>query len=471
MKFVHALLILLLLSACAAANRDTGPGGFVAPDIAPDARERTAEPLPGAVLTSDEIAEAALLIDKLENTEEQSVRDQLLQQLVGLGPRYLPFYRRVDRDAVLLDMMYVIRRIETANGTQTAPPTPENTDRPAETSRTDGQDPRTPAGPNQAGEYDRAEVERYWASVLRDAQRMLEIGRFDAAARIAEAAIVLMPDTKWRPDFDAVLQRARNEGQAELILAGTMALNPGMLQYAAMEKGADFREPLLIHCYLKNVSASEITLRLNEGPGRESIVQLFVRYEQTDYQATALNLQGNVSLPVDAGANVTLAPGQSYELTVPLAGLSSLDSDAPLKQALGTAVIEASLRVYGAIDANGNPVVLRPIRFQRKSVIIFPADFDLDAAQARPLTFLRKAITDQQAQQLFLAAHVVDRTQLRNAGDILVAPDFEQSPIAMQRARLVCMRMLFSVGPTWDINQWRQWWTDNRLRDHAKLNR
>jgi hypothetical protein len=126
--------------------------------------------------------------------------------------------------------------------------------------------------------------------------------------------------------------------------------------------------------------------------------------------------------------------------------------------------------VYGASDAEGNPMILRPIRFSRQSILVFPAQFDLAGAAAKPLNFMRQCVEKELAQELYLAAQLVDAKALRNAGDILIADDFEDSPLNVQRARLRSASFLFGVGPTWDIRQWRKWWAENRLRDHAKLN-
>jgi hypothetical protein len=281
---------------------------------------------------------------------------------------------------------------------------------------------------------------------------------------------VLRPESRWRGEFDAIIVRARSEGQSELLIAGTMSIDPPHVQYAEAKQGAPFASPLQVHCYLKNVSAQQITLRLNEGDQKRSLLQLLVRYEQTDYLGHAMSQQDNVSLPIDAGAAVTLRPGESYELIVPLTGLTSLDADAPLKNALGRAQIDASLRVYGALDGDGNPLILRPVRFSRRSVMIFPAEFDLAAAKDKPLTYIRDCIDKERAQDLFLAAHLVEPKALRSAGDTLTADDFSDGPLAVQRARLRALTTLFGVGPTWDIRQWREWWSENRLRDHAKLN-
>jgi hypothetical protein len=466
-KATFVLSALLLLVACAAPTPgDDAPARneFVASDTEKGASEREAKPSAIQPLSAQEQSDAALLISKLEQTADQAERDELIAQLIELGPRFLPFFRNVNRESVLLDMMYVIRRIEGEN----RPPESVTQDNP-ERESTGGESPKgADAAPST--DYNAEEVEKYWASLLKQAQRQLEVGRYDAAVRTAEAAIVLRPESRWRSEFDAIIVRARSEGQSELLIAGTMSIDPPHVRYAEAKQGAPFATPLQVHCYLKNVSARQITLRLNEGIEKRSLLQLLVRYEQTDYLGHAMSQQDNVSLPIEAGAAVTLQPGESYELVVPLTGLTSLDADAPLKNALGKAQFDASLRVYGALDGDGNALILRPVRFSRRSVLIFPADFDLDAAKDKPLTYIRDCIDDERAQDLFLAAHLVEPKALRGAGDALTANDFSEGPLAVQRARLRAMTTLFGVGPTWDIRQWREWWNSNRLRDHAKLN-
>ncbi len=467
MKATFVLSALLLLVACtstAPGDDETSRKEFVAAETASGAHEREAKPAANQPLSAQEQSDAALLIAKLEQTADQAERDTLLQQLIGLGPRYLPYFRKVNRDAVLLDMMYVIRKIEGDR----QPPESVSAEKP-ERESTGGESPKG-ADAATTTDYNKEEVEKYWAALLKEAQRLLEIGRYDAAVRTAEAAIILRPESRWRSEFDAIIVRARSEGQSELLIAGTMSIDPPYVRYAEAKQGAPFAAPLQVHCYLKNVSAQQITLRLNEGDERRSLLQLLVRYEQTDYLGHAMSQQDNVSLPIDAGAAVTLRPGESYELIVPLAGLTSLDADAPVKNALGKAQIDASLRVYGALDGDGNPLILRPVRFSRRSVLIFPAEFELDEARDKPLTYIRECIDEERAQDLFLAAHLVEAKALRSAGDTLTGNDFADSPLAMQRARLRALTTLFGVGPTWDIRQWREWWNSNRLRDHAKLN-
>ena len=468
MKAGLAAVCLLLLAACAAshvvdrADRE----GFVAAETDNSAHERSApQAHPELALTSKEEGAAALLISKLAGTPEIAARDRIISQLIALGPRYLPFFRKVDNAEVEMDLMYVIHRIESAGGKSTAEQAAVEKDDPSKREGTAGEDGPGAPDYNRGEEFSRDEAEKFMAVRLNQAQTLLEGGRYDTAIRIAEAAIVLLPDSKWRPEFDALILRARGEGQSEMLIAGTLTLEPDVVQYASNERSADFAEPLVIRCYLKNVSAQAITLRLYEGEGKESIVQLTVRYEQTDYQGNAMIQTGTVRLPVDSGGAITLAPNSSHEITVPLAGLSSLDADAPLKMALGIAQIEAALRVYGALDGEGKTLVLRPIRFARQSVKVFPSGFDVTVARGKPLATLREFVKAGKAQELYLCSQLVDARNLRAAGDLLVAEDFGQSPLPVQRARLRAMHTMFNTGATWDVRKWREWWADNRLRN------
>lgn len=468
MKAILAVICLLFLAACAASN-GVGPSdreGFVAAETDSTAHERAApQAHPDLALSSKEEGDAALLISKLAGTPEIAARDKIISQLIGLGPRYLPFFRKVDSAEIEMDMLYVIHRIEAASGKTTAENATVANDDANKREGTAGED--GPKAPNYSpGEdFSREEAEKFMAARLKQAQTLLEGGRYDTAIRIAEAAIVLLPDSKWRPEFDALILRARGEGQSEMLIAGTLTLEPEVVQYASNQRGADFAEPLVIRCFLKNVSAQDITLRLYEGEGKESIVQLTVRYEQSDYQGNAMVQTGTVRLPVDSGGAITLAPNSSHEITVPLAGLSSLDADAPLKMALGLAQIEAALRVYGALDGEGNALVLRPIRFAKQTVKVFPSGFDVAKAQGKPLATLRELLKAGKAQEVYLCSQLVDARNLRAAGDLLLAEDFAQSPLPVQRARLRAMHTMFNTGATWDVRKWREWWADNRLRN------
>ncbi|MBX3458435.1 MAG: hypothetical protein KF696_00555 [Planctomycetes bacterium] len=464
MKARLLVFCLLLLAACAAQPPvESRQEGFVAADADESAPHRTSEgPRADLSLTAQEEANVALLINRLGSTPEMAARDAVIRELISLGPRYLPFYRKVNDEAVAMDMLYVIHRIELAQDRRPAATVEE---KPADTSGAAAEaGPRHPAS-FTGDDFDRDEAERFMATRLKQAQTLLDGGRYDQAIRIAEAAIVLMPDSRWRPEFNALIVKARGEGQAELLIAGTIVLEPAALRFAATERGAAFQSPLTIRCYLKNVSAQEITLRLYEGPGKESLLQLNVRYEQTDFQGNILMQTGNVRVPIDSGGAITLAPSSSHEISVPLAGLSSLDADASLKMALGVAHIDAALRVYGALDDAGRPLVLRPVRFARQSIRVFPHAFDLDAALEKPLATLREYIRLGKAQEVFLCAHVIEQRNLRAAGDILLGRDISESSLPVQRARLRAMHALFNVGATWDLKKWQDWWADNRLKN------
>lgn len=471
-------LSLLLLSALLLMSCTAGSGqhaaeddGFFASEIAADSGQSTKRPQPRAStsetpLTSAEEADAAMLLIQLERATEQPERDSTVKQLVALGPRYLGFLRTIEHEPIQMDVLYVISRIEREHGLTTVEKPEPVTPTPDRTNGNGGE-----AGPKPIDygvtpdAYNREEVERFLADRLTQATAQLEAGRHDVALRIAEAAITLLPDSRHRPEFEALVVRAKGDSQSQLLIAGTLSLEPEYVRYAARKKDAEFAEPLQIRCFLKNVSNSAITLRLYEGAGKESIVQLAVRYEQLDYQDTVVSMLGTVRLPVSAGDAITLQPGDNYEITVPLAGLSSLDSDAPLKNALGRVEIEAALRVYGARNSEGQTLVLKPITFPKRSVLVFPAEYDLETARTKPLTALRKAIEGGRTQEVYMSAFLVDDRNMRAAGDLLVADDFAACAVSLQRARLKAMTVLFETGTTWDIKRWREWWSENRLRN------
>ena len=480
-KFLRLLPICLLLAACATApvDVDSNNGEFVAESDAEgvnrdnEVKNNVSNLSP---LTSDELKAAALKINELEGSKDDAKRNKLLDHLVDLGPRYLKFFREVNNNErirtgevnenISLDIMYVIRRIERENNLTPGDTTeePRGKTGPGDTANTErGGGPTIDYG-TDSEEFDREQVERFLAARLDQARRHLEGGRFDAAKRIADAAITLLPDTRLRAEFDALIAQAKGDSQANLLIAGVMTLEPGNLQYESDTKGALFKAPLQIRCFLKNVSADPITLLLYDGEGKESILQLSVTYEQLDYQGNQMVQRGNVRLTIDAGDEITLQPNESYELTVPLESLASLDSDASRKNALGSVEIDAALRFYGASDADGNPMVLRPVRFPVRTVLVFPSTFDLDGGTAKPVSALRKALDEGWAQELFMASHLVNSKDHRAAGDLLVADDYDDSTLAMQRARLLAMTVIFETGKAWDIKRWRTWWAENRLR-------
>lgn len=477
MKFSSILILLLLIAGCATSTPGPAPdnGSFIAAETATDAQPGEANPVVNErqrPLTSDEEATAALAINKLELVEDDIERNKIIEELVSLGPRYLTFYRTIDRDAVAMDMMFVIRRIERDNPGASATVVEAKDPKEIE-AKPDPKDPEPkeikdgPTIPEYSGKLDdfnRVEVERFLGARLEQARRLLDGGRYDQAQRIAEAAITLLPDSKLRSEFDALIMQARGESQSELLIAGTMKLEPGNVQYSKPEKAAVFVQALTIRCFLKNVSATPITLRLFEGEGKESILQLAVTYEQRDYSGNAMSQTGTVRLPIDSGNSITLKPNDSYEIAVPLESLASLDSDAAKKYALGFVQIEAALRVYGAWDGDGEPLVLRPVSFPTRSIYVYPAEFKLSDAESRPLTTMRNAMKDGRPQDLFMTAHLVGTRDKRNAGDFLVGDDFKDSIFSMQRARLKAMNVIFGTGKSWDIKRWREWWAENRLR-------
>ena len=471
LRFLPYTICLLLIAACSTgpvelSNESGDPvvSSEAAADVHPGDTNRGEEPK-NKPLDATEQQDAALLINQLEEATNDDDRNVVIEKLVDLGPRYLGFYRDIDREEVALDMMFVIRRIERANNIK---PDAVADDDPLGTGRTEGagamDGPKAPDYSHQPEDFDRAEVENFLAVRLSQAQGMLDSGRHQAARVIAEAAITLLPDSRLRAEFDIVISHAKGESQSDLLVAGTLTLEPEQLQYETNKKASVFKSPLLIRCFLKNVSKDEITLRLFEGEGKESILQLAVTYEQQDYSGNVMTQKGNVRLPIDAGARITLQPNESYEMTVPLESLASLDSDAPRKNALGAVEIDAALRVYGALDANGDTLNLRPIKFPIRTVHIYPSDFDLAGVKARPITGVRNALDKGDAQGLFMSAHLVGKSDRRSVGDLLVAEDFDNSTLAMQRSRLLALTVVFQTGKTWDIKRWRNWWDQNRLK-------
>lgn len=461
-------MFVLLLAACAAGPGDDSRrgGDFSATDTDPEA----VDPLPGPApvnpekpLTEQESADAALLVNKLAEAKDDDARDRAVRALSALGPRYLPFLRSIKDDTIALDLLRVVRRIERES--QIAAPDTPSPITPREIQGNGGEGRRPP--PEYAdlpGDFDRDQVERFMGARLKQARSLLDAGDIDGAVRLCDAALLLLPDTKYRPEFDALVLKARNEAQAEMLIAGTMQLAPDQLQYASRDRGARFAQPLLVRCYLKNVSAAEIRLSLFEGPGRESLLQLNVKYEQMDYSGNALSQQGTVSVPINAGNSVLLLPNETHEIEVPLESLTTLDADAPRKWALGRITIDAALRVHAANDKSGRPLVLRPIRFAERTILLYPAGFDVDEAVRNPINTVRKLLKDDKTQEAFMASQLVKKSQLRAMGDLLTGDDFEADNLANQKARLRAMATLFSTGTTWDITKWRRWWTQNRSR-------
>src|SRR5690606_16283295 len=109
-------------------------------------------------------------------------------KLVDLGPRYLTFYRAIDREEVALDMMFVIRRIERQHNIKSD--TGSNDD-PLGTGTTEGGGnivgPKDPEYNANQQDFDREEVERFLAIRLDQANGMLDSGRHEAARQVAEA--------------------------------------------------------------------------------------------------------------------------------------------------------------------------------------------------------------------------------------------------------------------------------------------
>lgn len=441
----------------AAADAEAGA------DHAASPVEDSAETQPGSdsPLTDDELAWAGALVSRLEAASDDEERRALLDRLISLGPRYLEFLRSVESEAVTLDLLFVIRRIEEQGGVA---PSDAAIDRPTRAGGAVDGLGDLPSYLDQPGEYDREQVEIFMAHRLAQAREKLADSDFEQAEQIARAALVLMPDSRYRPEFEEVILQAQGQGQTELLVAGNMSLEPVHLHYAARERSAGFAEALSIRCFLRNVSAESLILKLSDGADKGSIVELTVVYEQLDYQGNVLSSQGNVVLPVATTESTTLAPNESYELAVPLAGLSSLDADAPQKYALGRLAISARLRVYGAARGDGRALALRPISFSEKQAWVYPAGFDLEDAQSRPLSALAEAIGDNRPQDVLMTATLVDAKRLREAGDLLLGDDLNTCALGLQRARLRAMALLLNKGSGWDAAKWRDWWRENRLK-------
>lgn len=478
-RLLISLVLALLLAACVsgpAPEDGAARKPFTAVDDEggpSEASPRPATPEDEA-LSTEERARAALLIYELSRSTEAARRHELLEALVALGPRYLPYLRSIEDPELQLDLAYVMNRIE-----EEAPPVAET---PAAPVREEGKPPRPPEAPrrrggagsegleetpryqDEPGSFDVAQVERFLSQRLADARQALAMGDHERARRIAQAALTLMPESRLRPDFEDVLLQARSQGQSATLIAGTMSLEPDALHYARRERGAGFVTPLSIKCYLKNVSTQVVKLWLGDGPGKESIVELNVRYEQLDYQGNSLATEGRVLLPVAAQGTLVLQPNDSYELSVELTGLNSLDVDGPVKYTLGQVTARAALRVYGAKDAEDKPIILRPIAFPARSVKVFPADFDLTSAQDRPIQAISEAISKNRPQDLFLASQLVEKKQVRVVGDLLLGEDLETCGLGLQRARLRAMASLTGVGATFDSKKWKAWWAENKFK-------
>ncbi|MDC1142228.1 hypothetical protein OAU50_03990 [Planctomycetota bacterium] len=468
MKFLLPLL-LLTLTACTTGSTSSGDSESFASSDTDQRSARNgntadaARVAPLLPLTAKEEAEAALLVSNLQ-TEDSADKNDAISKLVALGPRYLEYFRNIKRDDIGLDLMYVVSRIETEHNIAAEQETPAEGPVLNQTGN-GGESSMGMPDYTDVDDFDRGAVEQFLASRLGQAQTMLAAGRPDMAMKIARAALTLLPDTNLRPDFDALILQAKNESQADLLIAGSLDLSPAHLQYESMEQSANFLENLKIRCFLKNVSASDITLQLYDGENKESVLILTVQYEQHDYAGNVLAQVGNVRLPVREGNSITLKPNQSYELVVPLESLASLDKDASRKAALGVVSIEAALRVYGARDSEDKPIILRPVTFPSRTVHVFPHSFDLEENRKNAASKMSDYIKKGDAQAVFMCAHLLETDEYRAAGDLLVSASFDDSPVSIRRSRLKCMHKLFKVGKNWDIEKWREWWQQNRRRN------
>ena len=470
MKLQPWCIAFLLLAACASGNGPARTGGeFAAEDIAPDAvHTEPPKELPGRELTVNETQRAALLVNNLATAAGEGEREQALQALIKLGPRYLEFLRAILDDNIALDLMWVVRRIENESSASASPsplPLPPVAAEPEPAPESAGPRRPPPIYSDLPGEFDREQVERFLGARLKEARRLLDSASIEAATRIAEAALTLLPDTRYKPEFDKVLRDARRQSQAELLIAGTMQLAPENVQYALREKGANFAQPLVIRCYLRNVSAREIRLKLYGGPRRESLLVLDVTYEQVDFAGVATkSIQGIVNLPVTASDEAVLKPDETHAVEVPLESLRTLDSDAPRNWVLGRVTVGAALRVHEARNADGSILVLQAIRFPQAGVLVFPAGFDLEAAARNPLNAVRAHLKDKLPQEAFMAAQLVRPGQKRAMAELLLGDDLDTDNLANQTARRRAMALLFDTGAAWDATKWRRWWEQNRHR-------
>ena len=479
---IACILLLLLTAACTTAHvASPDDGGFTAKNRGAEFEDGAA-PAPhtaadGTALSAEERNQAALLLNELcDAANDGARRNFVIEKLVKLGARYLPYLRAVDDPTINLDIAYVISRIEQdAPGAEVRHPDEREPEKAPDQPKRNDPPRRRGAGPSEGfedtpsylddpGAFDHDQVEKFLAQRLVDARKALARGDNEAAQKISQAALTLLPDTRLRSDFEDLILQARSQTQSSTLIAGTLSLDPANVHYAKRERGAEFSSPLKIKCYLKNVSLKTLTLILTEGPGRESVVELNVRYEQLDYQGNSMATEGRVVLPVAAEGTITLAPNESYELSVELSGLNSLDADGAVKYALGNVTVKAALRVYGAREAEGQPMILRPIGFPARMVKVFPSEFNLAAAQARPLQAISEAISKNLPQDLFLAAQLVEKKQLRSAGDLLLGDDLETCALGLQKARMKAMATLTGAGAAFDAKKWRAWWADNKFR-------
>lgn len=475
------ILLLLLAAACTSTTPagDVRDGGFTAKSRAPEYEAPPAgneAPTADSALTADERASAALLLFQLSEAKTDGERTEAIEKLIKLGPRFLDYLRSIDDPAINLDLAYVVGRIEESQNSEVAgepraarPQNPHEPPKRAEPPRRRGAGGSealedTPRYSDDPGSFDREQVEKMFATRLVDARQALGRGDHEGAIRIAQAALTLMPDTRLRPDFEDLILQARAQGQAATLIAGTLSLDPGVVQYARPQRGSEFASPLKIRCFLKNVSLKTLVIVLTDGPGRDSVVELNVRYEQLDYQGNVLATEGRVLLPVAQEGEITLAPNDTYEIDVELAGLTSLDADASVKYALGAVSIKAALRVFAAREAEGQPLALRPITFPARTAKVFPAEFDLAGARQRPLQAIAEAISKNLPQDLFLASQLIDKKQIRATGDLLLGEDLESCALGLQKARIRAMASLTGVGAAFDVKRWRAWWAENKFR-------
>jgi hypothetical protein len=97
-------------------------------------------------------------------------------------------------------------------------------------------------------------------------------------------------------------------------------------------------------------------------------------------------------------------------------------------------------------------------------VKVFPSDFNLETAQARPLQAISEAISKNLPQDLFFAAQLIEKKQIRSAGELLLGDDLETCALGLQKARMKAMATITGAGAAFDAKKWRAWWAENKFR-------
>lgn len=465
-----ALMLPIWVVACSSSSVDqsdetpnSDDGSFVSSEVAEGAKPRDVPVESNTrALTDDETKQVLALINELPNAESDR-RSDILNDLVARGPRYLEVYRGIEEGPLALDMLRVVQRIEAAHPESVVKSDDPTT--PPDTVKNAGEEPPvvSPRYPWPEGEYDRAQVEAFMADRLNSAKRMLKNGNHRGAREIARSALILLPDTRYRSEFEDVIVSADNEGQADLVISGRLRLSPTHLRFVTRNRKSPFRTPLKISCFLKNVSSDDITLVLGEGDNR-ALVALDVTLEQSDYSGSSLKIEQKVNLPVGGQDSVTIAANESYSFSVELPHLDALDPNAAQKYTLSKIQVAASLRVVDSRDADNRPMILRPIRFPSESVLLFPSTYDLPEALKAPVKRLRKALDQRSPQDVYMSAMLVPTKSLRSASEALLDAQYDDKGLGLLNARTKSLHVMHGIGANWSLKQWRDWWKENRFR-------